>query len=87
MLKLLSRFAVNKKKRTYTGFIFFCHSKSQVYLKTKIRGGRCWFLVKSNLFDILVEIEGEKRKGVVFKRSGGCSLWIQFGGRNLGCLM
>ena len=62
-------------------------TSSPLRLTGEMRGGRCWYVVESKSFEILVGLFGGKLKGKISDRSRETSLWIRFGEWIFGCLL
>ena len=49
--------------------------------------GKCWFGVKSKMFEISIEVVRGKPKGIILENSKGFSSWIRFGEKSLSYLL
>ena len=48
-----------------------------------MRGGKAWFTIEANSFEIKIEEKGNKLRGCIWERSKGVKSWVKFGDRSL----
>ena len=51
------------------------------------KGGKCWFAVESETFEISIEVVRGKPIGIILERNKGFSSWIRFGKKSLSFLL